>query len=31
MSQYFPKPFRNFRGNINTLELICLIMQQKLI
>ena len=26
-SQYFPKPFRNFVGNINS-KLICLIMQQ---
>ena len=30
MSQYFPKPFRSFRGNIN-LKLFFQIMQQKLI
>ena len=30
MSQYFPKPYRNFDGSI-ILKIICLIMPQKLI
>ena len=30
MSQYFPKPFRNFGGSINV-KVDLLIMQQKLI
>ena len=31
MSQYFPKPFKSFGGNITVIKLIFQIMQQKLI
>ena len=31
MTQYFPKTYEPFRGDINVKKLTCIIMQQKLI